>query len=224
MRGPLGLVRRARLDPPIPPRGLTGCAPPAIHERMPLFAVPDGESGPWKPVTGSYAAFVLLGVLLLFYLLATTQDGFIFIDYVNLAFHEAGHPLLGVFGRTLGLYGGTIGQLVFPCVVAVAFWRQRDPAGYAVALIWLFENFLNIARYMADAQAQVLPLVGGGEHDWTNIFSRWGVLAADRSIARAVNVVGWAGMIAAWAWLGWRWWSAMGASGVEAAQARRERF
>ena len=190
---------------------------------MPRPASADLELRQWKPVQGSHAAFVSLGVLALFWALATAHGGFILLDYVNLAFHEAGHPLLGLFGETPELYGGTIGQLVFPCTAAVAFWRQREPVGYAVALVWLFENFLNMARYMADAQAQVLPLVGGGEHDWTNIFSRWGVLAADASIARAVNRMGWSGMIAAWTWLGWRWWAERSGSGIDTAPARGER-
>ncbi|HEX3204146.1 MAG TPA: hypothetical protein VHQ67_05290, partial [Nitrospiraceae bacterium] len=169
------------------------------------------------------AVIASLGVLGLFWMLGTARDGFIFLDYVNLAFHEAGHPLLGVFGETMSLYGGTIGQLVFPLVAAVAFWRQREPVGYAVALVWLFENFLNIARYMADAQAQVLPLVGGGEHDWTNIFSRWGVLAADRSIARVVNSAGWIGMVGAWTWLVWRWWQTRESSGIDSGVVQRAR-
>jgi hypothetical protein len=190
---------------------------------MPPCAVPGVHPRQWEPVPVSHAAFFSLGVLTLFYFLATSHDGFVLLDYVNLAFHEAGHPLLGVFGETMGLYGGTIGQLAFPCAAAVAFWRKREPVGHAVALIWLFENFLNIARYMADAQAQVLPLVGGGEHDWTNIFSRWGVLAADRSIARAVNTMGWIGMIATWTWLEWHWWAAGGSSGIDAALVRRDR-
>jgi len=77
--------------------------------------------------------------------------------------------------------------------------------GFAVTGFWFFENFLNIARYMADAVAQVLPLVGGGEHDWTNIFSRWGVLSSDTTIAAFVAGVGWLGMIGVWGWLVWRW-------------------
>jgi hypothetical protein len=82
---------------------------------------------------------------------------------------------------------------------------RREPVSFALAGVWLFENFLNIARYMADARAQVLPLVGGGEHDWTEIFSRWRVLAYDTRIAGFVTFVGWSGMIAMALWLAWRW-------------------
>ncbi len=168
---------------------------------------------PWKTVPTWQLVLASLGFALFFYLLKTDEDGYIFLDHVNLAFHEAGHPFFGLFGETLGLYGGTLGQLVFPVVIAVTFWKQRDPVGAAVAGVWFGENFLSIARYMADARAQVLPLVGGGEHDWTNIFSRWGVLSSDVVIARAVSTAGWVIMLAAWAWLAWRWMAARDSSG-----------
>ncbi|MGH7255852.1 MAG: hypothetical protein ACREI3_08755 [Nitrospirales bacterium] len=146
------------------------------------------------------------GMVLFLFGLKTDEDGFIFLDHVNLVFHEAGHPVFGLFGQTLGLYGGTLGQLVFPVVVALAFWRQGEPVGLTVAAVWFFENFLNIARYMADARTLVLPLVGSGEHDWEHIFTRWGVLDHDTTIAGIVATIGWIGMVGVWAWLGWRWW------------------
>lgn len=59
---------------------------------------------------------------------------------------------------------------------------------------------------MADARAQVLPLVGSGEHDWTEIFSRWGVLGRDTGIAGFVTLLGWLGVLIAWGWLARRWW------------------
>jgi hypothetical protein len=163
------------------------------------------SASPWKTVSGLSAAAVSAGFLLLCYGLRTSADGFSFLHYVNLAFHEAGHPIFGMFGPTSALYGGTVAQLLLPAIVAASFWRQRDARGFAVAGIWFFENFLNIARYMGDARAQVLPLVGGGEHDWTEIFSRWGLLTADSQIAGMVSTAGWLGMLLVWAWLLGRW-------------------
>ena len=168
---------------------------------------------PWKRVPPWHMVVTSLAFAWFFYVLRTDEDQYIFLDFVNLAFHEAGHPFFGLFGNTLGLYGGTIGQLVFPVVVCVTFWKQREPVGCAVAGVWFGENFLNIARYMADARAQVLPLVGGGDHDWTNIFSRWGVLSSDTAIAHTVATTGWMLMLAAWAWLRWRWMTAQRSSG-----------
>jgi hypothetical protein len=147
-----------------------------------------------------------LGFGWLFYRLKTDDDGFLFLlDHANLVFHEAGHVIFGILGSTLGLYGGTLGQLVIPAVIGMSFRAQQETVACAVAGLWFFENFLNVARYMADARAQLLPLVGGGDHDWTNIFSRWGVLSSDTSIASVVYSAGWLGMLAVWGWLMWRW-------------------
>ncbi len=163
-------------------------------------------SQPWKRVATWQTAVASVGFAWLLYLLKTDDDGFLFIvDHANLAFHEAGHVIFGILGSTLGLYGGTLGQLTIPAIVGVAFWVQREPVGCSVAGVWFFQNFLNIARYMADARAQLLPLVGGGDHDWTNIFGRWGVLSSDTAIASGVTVAGWLGMLAVWGWLAWRW-------------------
>jgi hypothetical protein len=172
-----------------------------------LGYIKEVQDEPWKEVTTNRLIATSVGFFLFFIVLIKDKDGFIFlIDHANLAFHEAGHPIFGLFGRTLGLYGGTIGQLVFPLIALIAFWFKREAIACAVAGVWLFENFLNIAIYMADARKRVLPLVGGGEHDWANIFSRWGVLHHTSSIAGFVKTMGWLGMIAIWAWVIWRWY------------------
>lgn len=130
-----------------------------------------------------------------------------FLHRVNLVFHEFGHPAFGLFGDTLGILGGTLGQLMIPLVVTVAFWRQRDTVGFAVGLFWFFENLLDVAVYMADARALRLPLIGGlgpEAHDWRNLFLQWGVLQQDTRIAGITRALGWIGMVWIWLWLGWR--------------------
>jgi hypothetical protein len=76
--------------------------------------------------------------------------------------------------------------------------------GFAAALIWFFENWFNIARYMADARKQELPLVGGGDHDWFTIFARWHLLQYDTRIAAALNLAGWIGIAITCVWVLWR--------------------
>jgi hypothetical protein len=130
-------------------------------------------------------------------------DGFIpMLDHANLAFHEAGHVFFGILGSTAGLYGGTLGQLVFPAVVAVTFLRRGAAVAAGFGLLWLFQNLLYIARYAADARVQELQLVGGGEHDWFNILSRWDALSADTSVARLLTVLAWLGMVGTVLWVG----------------------
>jgi hypothetical protein len=123
------------------------------------------------------------------------------LDGANLLFHEAGHLIFGVLGPTIGLYGGTLGQFIFPMAVIMGFWRQRTATSFAAGWIWFFENFFSVARYMADAHSQVLPLVGGGEHDWFNIFLRWHVLDHDATIAATVRICGWIGIGLTFGWL-----------------------
>lgn len=158
----------------------------------------------WKPLRPAAVFAVWAASALLLVIHAVSAEGWIpLVDSANLALHEAGHPIIGLFSNRLMVYGGTIFQLLFPVLVIVHFARERDAVGAAAGGVWLGENLLNIARYMADAREHVLPLVGGGEHDWTEIFSRWGVLSRDVRIAGFTRWLGYALMVGAVVWL-WR--------------------
>ncbi len=168
---------------------------------------------PWQPVSWIPFAVTSVCFALLMYLLATDIMGYNsvlmrWLHRVNLVFHEFGHPAFSFFGRTLNILGGTLAQLMIPLIVMVAFWRQRDSLGLAVGGFWFFENFLDVAVYMADAKVMVLPLIGGlgkEAHDWHNLFMIWDLLGETEIVAGTTNTVGWIGMFSVWAWLGWRW-------------------
>jgi len=164
------------------------------------------QETPWEKVTlpkllGALAAIALvLGVYLV------SEDGWVpLLDSLNLVFHEAGHPLFSPFGETLHILGGTLMQLLVPFAVLVTCWHKRQAIGAALAGTWLFQNGFNIARYMADAREQALPLVGGGEHDWATLFGNWGVLPKDLAYAATVRHLAWVGILACSTWLVWRW-------------------
>ncbi len=136
--------------------------------------------------------------------LAHTEGRWVFLlDSANLAFHEAGHPFFSLFNERLTVYGGTIFQIAFPLAACISFYRRREALSCAFTMLWLGENLFNIAVYMADARTQILPLVGNGEHDWAEIFSRWGVLDWDTGIAGVVRMAGWLLIVFAGLWL-WR--------------------
>ena len=160
----------------------------------------------WEPVSTAALAGGSVAVLIIIWLGNTGERWVWILDSANLAFHEAGHPLFGLFSNRLMVYGGTLGQLVFPIVATISFWARREALACSLGAVWLCENLWNVARYMADARAQELPLVGGGEHDWTEIFSRWGALNQDTAIAGVVRLIGWLGLLWAWGWLVWRWY------------------
>lgn len=178
---------------------------------LPFGAVNGMNDNHWKKVTSSGLTGFAIGVGLFMLLVLKSEPGFVFlIDHANLLFHEAGHPFFGLFSTRLGVYGGTLGQLVFPVVLAVSFWRKGEVQSFSAAVIWFFENWLNIARYMADARTQELPLVGGGDHDWATILGRWNLMAHDTQIASMIQVIGWVGTAAACLWVVWRWWRGRG--------------
>ena len=144
----------------------------------------------------------VLSILLLFYgvySLSHPGEGSL-LDGVNLAIHETGHIVFGPFGEFIGFAGGTIMQLLMPVVFVAYFLRRGDRHSASVALWWVGQNCGNVATYVADARAQELPLVGGGEHDWFYLLSATGLLERDLRIAHAVRLVGWLLVIGATGW------------------------
>jgi hypothetical protein len=175
---------------------------------------------PSRPATIAWLAFYLLFLLYAF----RGSGDFLLIDNVNLIVHEAGHLLFGWFGEILGIAGGTLLQLMLPAALTASFAYRKHTAGTAFCCFFLFENFLYIATYMADARALDLPLVsvGGGEtidHDWALMLGELGLLERDTQIAGLVRIIGWLGMLATVAWLGWRAWRDQDAARVQAASA-----
>ena len=165
---------------------------------------------PWRPIPRpAIAAWLLFYVAFLAYAFSAHGAG-LFIDNANLIVHEGGHNLFGWFGRTLGLWGGTLLQWLVPFLLAAYFFSQRQVAGFVFCLFFFFENWLYTATYMADARAQQLPLVTTGdpdfvEHDFHAIFSSMGVLNYDTTIASVVRLLGWCGMLACVVWLACKW-------------------
>jgi hypothetical protein len=143
--------------------------------------------GPW----GAAGRFVLVIGLAFFYAQWWRAENYFSpLDNVNLAFHEAGHIFLGVFGTFIMTAGGTIFQLLFPAVCAFHLWRRGQRLGWQVCVFWFGENLLNVSIYAGDAIRQVLPLLGGGVHDWTYLLTETGLIAHTRSTARTIFAAG----------------------------------
>jgi hypothetical protein len=123
-----------------------------------------------------------------------------FIDGVNLAFHEAGHLFFSFLGQTLHVLGGTIGQLFFPAACCAHFLARRQSVEAAICCIWFAESLMYTARYLADARAQVLPLVGGHIHDWNWLLLRAGLLDHCETIGTVLHVVASIVAVAALVW------------------------
>ena len=179
-------------------------APPASAACYPYcVALLQTQLDDWKLVS-RLAGIAWLCVYALFLLYAAfDRSGFLFPDNVNLIIHEGGHFFFSFFGRTIMILGGTLGELIVPFLCAAYFFAQRDVFGMTFSSFWFFENFPYIGTYMADARAGALPLVGGGEHDWTTLFTQWGLIMQDQNIGATVRFLGWVGMLATITWLGY---------------------
>jgi hypothetical protein len=161
---------------------------------------------PWKPISRPALVAWLIFYLGFLGYAFSAHGGFLFIDNANLVVHEGGHNLFSWFGHTLMLWGGTLLQWLVPFLLALYFFTERQTAGFVFCLFFFFENWLYTATYMADARAQVLPLVTTGdpdfvEHDFFAIFSSLGVLNHDTQIAAVVRLLGWCGMLSVVAWM-----------------------
>jgi hypothetical protein len=123
--------------------------------------------------------------------LATLPPGetpWIFLDFANLIFHEAGHVLFMFFGTFLHVLGGSLLQILIPAVVIVTFWRQGDRFAAGFGIFWLGQSTINLSYYIADARAQQLPLLAGDPsgHDWTWLLSKMNLLHADTLIGQVL--------------------------------------
>jgi len=147
----------------------------------------------------------LLIILLLYWtiVLGTRAATSCFVDLVNRACHEAGHLVFSFAGATVHYLGGSLGQLLVPSLLAANFLlRERRPFAAAVCTWWTGQNFVNISVYMADARTLGLPLVGGGDHDWNELFHRFGMLSepAVRAISGTTHALGALVMLLSIAW------------------------
>jgi hypothetical protein len=93
----------------------------------------------WQRVSVRQFIGFWVGFGLFMLLVFNSEPGFVSVlDYANLLFHEAGHPAVGLFSRRLEVYGGTMGQLTFPVVLAVSFWRKGEAVSFAASVHLVF--------------------------------------------------------------------------------------
>jgi len=114
------------------------------------------------------------------------------LDDLDLAVHEAGHLVFSAFGETLTILGGSTFQVMVPLAFVAYFVRTKQRYAAAVTMTWVGVNLLNVARYIGDARAQLLPLLGGEDsiHDWWYLLINWDLLPRDTVIARWVHFFG----------------------------------
>ena len=93
-----------------------------------------------------------------------------FVHLITLYIHEAGHPLFGIFGRTIGFMGGSLMQVLVP-IVWFFVAKKEGSRLMPVALFFTGESLVDVSIYVKDAATRILPLLGGSKvhHDWWTI-------------------------------------------------------
>ncbi len=110
---------------------------------------------------------------------------------ITLAFHEMGHLIFSFAGHFICALMGSGMQVLIPIIVMVIFIRQPDYFGVAVGGFWLSFSLFELARYVADARAMELPLVGFSddpEHDWHYLLSTTHLLQLDTTFGFLIRV------------------------------------
>ncbi len=170
-----------------------------------------------SPSKGEFATYLFIWLILLvwgvdFVLMdfQSNEIGQTWFHNIDLVFHEAGHVLFMPFGRIMTILGGSLFQVALPFALGAAFLTyNKDAFAASACLWWTGQSLMDVAPYIADARALMLPLLGGGtgadrpgSHDWENLLKAWNMLESDIVIARFVDFLGSGILFMALAWGG----------------------
>jgi hypothetical protein len=166
---------------------------------------------------------LLLAIMILARGLTPAADGVLaFVHLIDLVFHEAGHVIFGLFGRFLGMLGGSLNQVLIPALCTGYFLWHGQRAAAAATLFWTGESLADVAIYVADGRDMALPLLAEGlTHDWNWILSELSLRDQAPALGRAVFVMAMLVLAAAMALLATDLWRVL--SSTPSSRDRRVR-
>jgi hypothetical protein len=115
------------------------------------------------------------------------------IYFVNFGIHELAHLVLSFLPQIFVAAAGSISEIIFALTLLYVALKEKSYFAAAFSGLWVMFSFISAGRYMADARAQVLPLIGPGEtvnHDWHYVFSQLGWLNYDTLIGGSMRMLG----------------------------------
>lgn len=175
-----------------------------------LAHVPERVDATWFWLrVATLAAFAVWGFVLIRLDYRVGEMAESFLHRPLLVFHEAGHVLAMPFGEWMTIFGGTLGQLLMPLLLAGALLlKNRDPFGACIGLWFLGVSVLDVAPYLYDALHPRLMLLSGttgeeGGHDWIYLLGSMGQLAKAQTLGALVHKAGALLVVLSLAWGGW---------------------
>lgn len=126
----------------------------------------------------------------------------------DLIIHEAGHWIFMFFGEFMHILGGSLTQILVPCVFVGYFLFSRQFYSASLLLMWVGYNILDVSIYMADAIVMRLPLLGFADgdtsgHDWNNLLYMTHTLPQTHLFSSIAWYIGISTMIAGFALALW---------------------
>lgn len=156
-------------------------------------------------ITATVIGHVLLILLTLFlsYQLIFGAQHWTFLDYVNLLIHEGGHLLFSPFGQFIYMLGGSLTQILLPCIFFLHFFFRKEFVSAGFIIFWIANNIVSVSVYMSDSIVMQLPLVGGEGviHDWNWLFIQMGLLQHSVFIGSVFYWIGILGVIVSIMWM-----------------------
>lgn len=113
--------------------------------------------------------------------------------FVQFGVHEAGHIVFGFLPAVMVAAAGSLSELGFTTLLVIATFRAKAYFAGVFALLWFMLACTSAGNYMADARAQLMPLIGPSsdpQHDWHFVFGQLGWLDADVAIGTTVKIIG----------------------------------
>lgn len=165
----------------------------------------------WLYIAG-WVFFVYLFWQILWFDVATNTNILVGgMYFVQFGIHEASHLAVMFLPSLLVALAGSVGEIAFTSLILFACIKYKSYFAAIFASLWLMLALRSVGRYMADARAQAMPLIGPGEsvqHDWAYLFGQLGWLQADTiigGITQGVGVlIGTAALLAGAAMIFWK--------------------
>lgn len=115
------------------------------------------------------------------------------LGFISFGIHEVSHLVVFFMPSIIVAAAGSIGEIAFPALIMAMALRAKSYFAAIFAGLWTMLAMHSVGRYMADARAQILPLMGPGEsvrHDWNYIFIQLGLLDYDTFIGGSFQMAG----------------------------------
>jgi len=80
-------------------------------------------------------------------------------------------------------------QVLMPILWIIHFYRLSKYFSAVVCFGWLGDSLFGVGRYLGDARAGSLALLGAGMSDWRYLLGEWGILQYDTVIASYIRII-----------------------------------